>query len=289
MYFLTNPVFSDRIGMNPAGGVISVYIFPAMRMKSETIRGLLFDLSGTIYVGSERVPGALEALTRLREIRMPMAFVTNTTSRPVSALVEKLEGLGLPVSAGDIVTPARAATALFKREGYQRCHLVVPEPVKADFPGIEDVDQGAEALVLGDLGGKWDYEILNSAYRSLREGLPFYALARNRVFRDDDGWRLDLGPFVVALEYACERSAEVVGKPANAFFQAGLERLGLPAEAVALVGDDCEADVGGAMQAGLGGVLVRTGKFSEASLRQSGVEPDAVLDSVASLPEWLGV
>ncbi len=77
----------------------------------------------------------------------------------------------------------------------------------------------------------------------------------------------------------------VLGKPARAFFEQGLARLGTDAAETAMVGDDVVGDVGGAQDAGLAGVLVRTGKFRAADL-EGGIEPAAVLDSIADLPSW---
>jgi ribonucleotide monophosphatase NagD (HAD superfamily) len=56
-----------------------------------------------------------------------------------------------------------------------------------------------------------------------------------------------------------------------------------------MVGDDVEADVGGAMDAGLAGILVRTGKYREDLVRQSGIEPTATVDSIADVPELLSI
>jgi ribonucleotide monophosphatase NagD (HAD superfamily) len=78
----------------------------------------------------------------------------------------------------------------------------------------------------------------------------------------------------------------VVGKPSPAFFELALGQLGLSADHTAMVGDDVEADVGGAMEAGLAGVLVRTGKYREDLVRESGIEPTATVDSIADVP-WL--
>ena len=52
-----------------------------------------------------------------------------------------------------------------------------------------------------------------------------------------------------------------------------------------MVGDDVRTDVEGAQRAGLTGVLVRTGKFSPSDLAGD-VSPDAVIDSIADLPQW---
>jgi phospholysine phosphohistidine inorganic pyrophosphate phosphatase len=98
---------------------------------------------------------------------------------------------------------------------------------------------------------------------------------------------LDSGSFVVGLEYAADVEAVVLGKPSAAYFQAALEAVDGEARRTWMIGDDVEADVGGAQAVGMHGVLVRTGKFREEWLARSGVEPDAVLDSVADLPDFL--
>ena len=54
-----------------------------------------------------------------------------------------------------------------------------------------------------------------------------------------------------------------------------------------MVGDDVEADIGGAKAIGMRGVLVRTGKFRPAALREAEPQPDAVVDSIADLPAYL--
>jgi ribonucleotide monophosphatase NagD (HAD superfamily) len=89
---------------------------------------------------------------------------------------------------------------------------------------------------------------------------------------------------VAALEYATGANAVVAGKPSPAFYAAALASLGIarPAEA-AMVGDDLWSDVQGAQRAGLEGWLVRTGKFREETLRDSGIVPDRVLTSAAEL------
>lgn len=109
----------------------------------------------------------------------------------------------------------------------------------------------------------------------------------NRWWLTAAGARVDSGLVVAGLEYAAGVEAEVVGKPTAAYFEAALAELAAaPAEAV-MVGDDVEADIGGAKRLGLRGVLVRTGKFSDSSLAAADVDPDAVLDSIADLPAYL--
>ena len=75
----------------------------------------------------------------------------------------------------------------------------------------------------------------------------------------------------------------MIGKPSKSFFRLVLDDLGLPAERVAMVGDDIINDVGGAQQAGMLGILVRTGKYRKEFVSQSEVSPDLVIDSVHDL------
>ena len=65
--------------------------------------------------------------------------------------------------------------------------------------------------------------------------------------------------------------------------------MGLALAGIAVVGDDIDSDIRGAMAAGAKGVLVRTGKFREADLETPGRAPDAVIDSVADLPRLLSL
>jgi ribonucleotide monophosphatase NagD (HAD superfamily) len=80
----------------------------------------------------------------------------------------------------------------------------------------------------------------------------------------------------------------VVGKPAPAFFATVLAGLDVAADEAVMVGDDVESDVGGALRAGLAGVLVRTGKYRRDAVAASGVEPTATVDSIADVPGLLG-
>jgi len=76
----------------------------------------------------------------------------------------------------------------------------------------------------------------------------------------------------------------VVGKPTGTFFEMALADLGVGAEEALMVGDDIEADIGGAQTAGIRAVQVRTGKFTERDLDHGRVTPDARIDSIADLP-----
>jgi phospholysine phosphohistidine inorganic pyrophosphate phosphatase len=252
----------------------------------------LLDLDGTLYSGGAAIPGAPEAVARLREQGIPHRLVTNTTSRSRSMLVHRLRGYGFDVSADEVFTATLAGSALASAAGYQRVAPFISEPALEDMGELELVGgtsglparQPPHAVVLGDLGERWTYGLLQEAFEYLMAGADLIALSRDRYWLRDGQLALDAGPFVAGLEFASGKSALVVGKPSPAFYTAALRSLGVEASAsAAMVGDDLWSDVEGAQHAGLQGWLVRTGKYRESVLRDSGIHPDRILDSIAAL------
>lgn len=246
--------------------------------------GLLIDIDGVLHVGSVPIDGAREALDALRAQRVPFRLVTNTTSRSRRLVVEGLRSMQFEVAEDDVLTPAALAVGHCQARGYTRVALHVAPALREDLEELGDLhDPDVEAVILGDLGTDFTYERLSAIFRQLQEGAELIALQRNRVWQREDELALDAGPFVVALEYAVGREATVTGKPSAAFFEAALGELAVDARAAAMIGDDVEADIGGALDAGLDGILVRTGKFRDDAVRASGVKPTLVIDSIADL------
>ena len=249
--------------------------------------GVLLDIDGVLYVGDEPTPGAREALGALRGLG-PMRLVTNTTSRCRRELFEHLAELGFKVALEEVLTPAAMAVRYCRERGFESVALLVSEALREDLAPLEREGAGArtDALILGDLGSGFDAEVLNGAFRQLMDGAELIALQHNRYWRRADGLALDVGAYAAALEYASGRESVVVGKPAREFFRAAMDDMRV--ERAVMVGDDVEADVGGAIAAGLSGVLVRTGKHREDALEGSGVKPTAIVDSIADVPELVG-
>lgn len=263
--------------------------FLVVKPTSLDVDGLLVDLDGTITQAGEAIPGAAEALARIRGAGVPFLFVTNTTRRPRSQVVDKLRGVGVEASEEECLTaPMAAASWLEKREA-KRISLLLNPDTFVEFQAFEiDVEQ-PEYVVLGDLGDNWSYSILDRAFRAIMSGAELVAIQRNRYWKKGDQLSLDAGPFVAALEYATGKKAHLVGKPSPDFFFAATTRLDLSPRTVAMVGDDVESDVAGAREAGLQAVAVRTGKYRPTDERRGREVADAVLDSIADLPQLLGL
>ncbi len=254
------------------------------------MQGLLIDLDGVVWQNDNVVPGAPETLAWCTEHKIPHLFITNTTSRPRHLIAEKLIRLGMEVSEDSILTPPVAACNWLAINSPGPAALLVPAATKEDFTTVEeynDATDDAASVIIGDIGEEWTYQKLNETFRLLmHEPAPvLVALGMTRYWRAADGLRLDVAPFVTALEHAAGCKAVVLGKPSPAFFNIALTMIGCGPVETFMIGDDIVGDIDGAQQAGMQGILVKTGKFRKQDL-ESEIRPDTVLDSIADLPAW---
>ena len=254
------------------------------------MKAILFDLDGVLYVGDQIIEGAVETLRWCNARAIPHLFVTNTTSKPRSAIVAKLKALGISIKEDRILTPPVAAGQWLHENQLSKLGLFVSDITRREFDSFTLVDQeneAVDAVVVGDMGEDWSFLTLNRAFRFLMHSPQprLIALGLTRYWRAQDGLRLDAGAYVAALQYASGSEPVVLGKPAEAFYQSALYKLNVTSDDIIMIGDDIRGDIGGAQDTGIRGVLVRTGKFRESDL-ESGIAPYAILNSVADLPSW---
>jgi HAD superfamily hydrolase (TIGR01458 family) len=253
------------------------------RKEEAMIKGVLLDLCGVLYVGEGALPGAVEAVEELERSGLPVRFVTNSSRSTRRMIWEKLTRMGFAIPPEHIYT-APMAVHRHLREHRLRPFLIVHPQLQAEFADLPQ-DQ-PNAVVLGDAGPAFGYERLNDAFRLLLEGAVLLSVGDNRYFMNGDGLSLDVGPFMVGLEYAAGRRAQVLGKPAAEFFHAALAEIGCRPEEAVMIGDDAASDVRGAQRAGLQGLLVRTGKYragDEGILEGKG----QVVDDVGQAVAWV--
>lgn len=256
------------------------------------IRAVLIDIDGVLTVSWRPLPGAVAALRRLRAAGVPLALVTNTTSRTRASIASALAGAGFPVTVSDIVTaPVIAAAYLHDRYPGARCLLLNSGDIAGDLAGLtlaQERDQApADVVLVGGAGPEFSYQALNQAFGHLQRGARLVAMHRGLYWRTDEGLQLDAGAFLAGLGQAAGTEADVVGKPAAAFFATALARLGASADGAVMVGDDIETDVLAAQRQGLIGVLVKTGKYLRARTRLPSAPPTmSWTPSLACPPCW---
>ncbi|XP_076438698.1 haloacid dehalogenase-like hydrolase domain-containing protein 2 [Babylonia areolata] len=241
-----------------------------VKMEKETIKCVLVDLSGTLHIDDEEIPGSVKALERLRGSGVHLKFVTNTTKESKRVLHERLHKLGFAVGSEEIFTSLTAARKLLE-EKQLRPLLLVDDKAVEDFEGVGVDDPNA--VVVGLAPDKFGYNFMNEAFSLLQKGASLIAIHKARYYKRKDGLALGPGPFVAALEYATGQKAEVVGKPQGSFFHSAVREFSCAPQQCVMIGDDARDDVAGAQNCGMKGILVRTGKYRQGD--ESSITPPA--------------
>lgn len=252
------------------------------------------DLSGTVHVGNRVVPGAADAIQRLRDSGRRIRFLTNTSTKSSKALLAQLESLGISIPPEELVTSILATQRYLIRHQLRPFCLVEDT---SDLQGV-DLEPPHNCVVVALAPSKFNYEILNQAFRVLQDAKsannngggdnsisPLIAIHKGPYIRDPNDGKLSLGPggFCAALELAADVTATIMGKPSRAFFESALWE-DIPADETCMVGDDVKQDVGGARDAGIGtGLLVQTGKYQEGD--ESKVVQGTITATCASIVE----
>jgi HAD superfamily hydrolase (TIGR01450 family) len=267
--------------------------------------GVLFDIDGVLVTSWKPIDGARETLATLARNQVARSYLTNTTTRTRVQIAELLSAAGMEVSPDEVITAA-VLTADFVRDRYPgaRCFLVNSGDIGDDMPGIDIVTSGEarggptperpDVVLLGGAGPEYDHVTLSWVYDWMAQGVPVVAMHRSTAWTTSEGLRIDTGTYLIGLEEVSGRKATAVGKPAPEGFLASAARLGVEPDEMYMVGDDLNNDVLASQVVGMTGVLVRTGKFRQNTLDrwaadEFAMQPNYVIDSVADLPELLGL
>ena len=251
-----------------------------LRAALHGVAGLVLDADGVIFLKGQPIPGSLEGIARLEVRGIPYRVVTNFSSLHRATLAGRLAGEhGRPFDPERMITASSAAAAYTAVHFPGRPIVVVAAPdALREFEGqeivplAEAVPGAVAAVVVGDAGDDLSYRNMDTLFGLIRGGAAFLAMHRNPWWFTPRGPTLDAGAIVAGLEYATGRRATVLGKPSPEVFRQALHGLRqdlgarLPAAAVAMVGDDPDADVRAAQRVGLRGILVLTGKTTREQL-----------------------
>jgi len=246
-------------------------------MLDSSIKAILCDIGGVLYVGEKPIEGAVEAVANLKK-KYPIRFLTNTTQKTSQQVVATLQKMGFDIVPQEVIT-ALDVTKMFLQKEKSYAEFLLTDDALHFFDDLEHYPR--KYVVVGDAQENFNYKNLNQAFRRLMHGSELVAIAQNRYFKDKDNeLSMDAGCFVRALEYASGKNAALIGKPSKAFYTLACEELGfLPSECM-MIGDDIEGDIQGAQNAGIKATLVQTGKFSQKDLDE-GIDPDYVVKSIA--------
>jgi glycerol 3-phosphatase-2 len=255
---------------------------------AEQFDGFLIDLDGVVWIGTEPVPGAPEALATLLAAGKRIVFVTNNPGKPPAAYAERLRGMGVEVGEEQIVT-AGIVTARLAAEAagpgggaFVIGATALKEMVAANGATLLEGEAAYAADVVVVSGHRgFDFEELLTATRALQHGAALVATSRDPTLPMPGGEWPGTGAILAAIETASGRTAEIGGKPERHLFELALERVG--GGRVAMVGDRISSDIEGGRRAGLPTILVLSGTSDRAEAEAAEPSPDHVVDNLASL------
>lgn len=282
-----NRLMQDRSPDEPRGRI------PLKAGWGQRVRGVLFDLDGTVYLGDALIPGAAQAIATLKGMGIGVAYLSNKPIEPRAAYATKLTRLGVPTTPEEVVTSSFVMARWLRREAPGATLFVVGEPplleelAAAGFTLADDPTR--VDVVVAALDRTFDYRKLSIAMVAIRRGARFVATNPDRTCPVPGGEIPDCAAVIGALEGCTGRHVEaVVGKPSPLMLEVALERLRLAPADCLMIGDRLETDVLMGRRAGVPTALVLTGV---ARRQDVGADPDAtpdlVLESVADLPDVL--
>jgi HAD superfamily hydrolase (TIGR01450 family) len=278
----------------------------AERKRVAAARGFIFDMDGTLILGSPTgggfapLPGAVELIGTLRTRGTPFRVFTNGTAKMPRAYAETLRGAGLDVRDEEMMTPATAAADWFVRHEVKRVRAVGLDGLQGPLieAGIEvigpaETASGVEAVFTGWYAGfsladmeRACQDIWAGAMMTTSSHVPFFATSGGRSI----GHSFAINAAMRALT---GKKARVLGKPSRDAFHAALRLMGLPkaaAGAVVVVGDDPALEMRLAKNGGAMGVAVTTGLQTRASLKNvpEAERPDVIVDGLEPILAALG-
>jgi len=260
------------------------------------IDGFIFDLDGTVYLGEDALPGAVNIISTLRVQNKQVLFVTNKPLEPRKNYADKLTRLGIPTSPEQILTSGFVLSVyLSKAAPYLNYYVIGEENLKTELQqrGLKVADelfdqdektviqsQGIDAVIVA-FDRTLTYRKLNTAYQALLQGARFFATNPDKTCPMPGGGIPDAGATLAALELLTGRQPELIaGKPSNLMMQTAMERMNLPPEHCLLVGDRLETDIRMGKEAGMLTALVLTGASNRQQALIAKPEPDLILNNI---------
>ncbi|MDR2973980.1 MAG: HAD hydrolase-like protein [Propionibacteriaceae bacterium] len=227
-----------------------------------------FDLDGTIYLGDEALPGAVETIACLRRRGVQVRFLSNNPTKSPQQYVDKLAGMGIATTLDEITTSI--TTTVWWLTTYHREATIFPiaeEPLcqalrEAGFRLSDDPSQIDIVIASYDRG--FDYAKLQTAFDALWYHKRAILIQTNPdrycPFPDGRGQ-----PDAAAITAAIEACAQVpcqasMGKPSPLLLEAGLAGLDLPHDRCIMTGDRLGTDIRMAIDAHMPAAVVFTGE-----------------------------
>ena len=260
--------------------------------KNELIRSkklFLFDMDGTLYLGSRLYDFTLELLDTLKKTGRTYLFMTNNSSKSVEDYVKKLAKLGIHATREEFMTSSQAtAFYLHKHHEGQKLYVCGTESLKEElrmegFTVTTNIDE-VECIVMGFDTELTFQKLHDVSYMLLtRPELPYIATNPDYVCPTEFGSVPDCGSVCDMIYNATKKRPVVIGKPSPLMPQLAMEKLGISKQEACVVGARIYTDVKSGLNAGITGILVLSGETTREILDASEDKPHLVLEDASEI------
>jgi HAD superfamily hydrolase (TIGR01450 family) len=268
-----------------------------MSQAPHLAEGVMFDLDGTLILSDRQLgqyrplPGAVELLQELDRRGLPFVALTNGSAYPAAQQAPRLAALGLPLGADRLYTPNSVAIGLFKDRGIDRVLVLGAAGVAAALneAGVATArpgDPGAETADAVYIAWHPDCSMndIHAACTAVLRGASFYCASDAPFFATQSGPAFGYSCAIAgAIVRVTGVEPELTGKPSQHALAFVAGRLGVPAERVAVIGDDPRVEMEMARAGGAIGIGVTTGTTSREqwAAQDEARRPHHVIDSLA--------
>jgi 4-nitrophenyl phosphatase len=286
----------DEFGLLHPGGAVGKQLVPAaspsIRKAADlrALRGLVIDMDGVLWHGSDPLPGVAEFFQTLKAHQIQFVLATNNPSKRPEEFAEKARGFGVPAGPEDVVTCVQAVT-FYLKEKYpsgSRVHVIGEKALKEQVheAGYELADRDVVAVVTA-LDRQLSYDTFKRATLLIRDGAEFIGTNADPFYPTEEGFVPGSGMMVIAIAATSGTEPVVMGKPGRVLFDLAQARMNLPAEQLASVGDRLDTDIEGGRRLGMHTILLLSGITSREDLDRSPIKPDWVFDGLVDLSNAL--
>ncbi|MDR1780942.1 MAG: HAD-IIA family hydrolase [Tannerella sp.] len=269
---------------------------PALSEKLRRIRHVALDMDGTIYKGNTLFTWTKTFLDNLADAGITYSFLTNNPSKNKADYIAHLAGMGLTITANDLVTSADATVEYLKRQRPDLCRLFIlgtPSMI-AGFEAIgyvslpDDPCEEPDAVLVG-FDMTLQYSRLCRAAWWIAQGKPYFATNPDFVCPTDRQTVLvDCGSICAALERATGRKPDkVFGKPDPSILDAIINANNLKPGELALVGDRIYTDMLTAVRAKTFSALTLSGEATRDDAEKSDLDIDIVVENIGVLGQLI--
>ncbi len=261
-----------------------------MAVSLADIQCFLLDLDGTFFLGDHLIEGSARLLDVLQAQGKDFLFVTNNSSKHRRLYAEKLFQLGVSIPETRIFTSGEA-TAIFIENISPAARLyVVGTPALEDefrSHGFTLTDYAPDFAVLG-FDTTLTYAKLWKLCDLVRSGLPYIATHPDFNCPTETGFMPDIGAMLAFVKASTGRAPDrVIGKPNRAIVEAVSQKLHLPIDAFAMVGDRLYTDIALGETSGITTILVFSGETNPEDLNSSPFQPTYAFKNLGYLADWL--